>query len=381
MWISTSSLHSLRKWEHVGSYKSKRSNFRHSDRERANDEKQVEKLYKDITKGMLRRKRGADYDLSDSDDGGEARRQRKRKEFAKMRKALLTDERLGKIAENPKRQAFLRAIEDRGSEDEMDFLDDFAEPDQNSQSQSQNEELHMRVPDSQPPVVMGPPKRKLSHDAGDAGNRPPPHLRRTQPSKKPSNLVEIRESLSSLFEDLDSLTSPLEPGSDTDDEPEVDEKSDLGPFEDKEKENWDPFARRKTSVPVVDRISLKRASSNDLSTNTRLAFSAASSTSGFKVPPLLRRATTNSSLTSGTSSSASSVSGVTSATERMAGGAGSDGIKRGGGKNSGVHYFARESERRVALLKTEKQREKKRFKGVETRRKVVGGLFGGGKFE
>ena len=46
---------------------------------------------------MLRRKRGADYDLSDSDDEGEARRRRKQREFAKMRKALLEDEEIGKI--------------------------------------------------------------------------------------------------------------------------------------------------------------------------------------------------------------------------------------------------------------------------------------------
>jgi mediator of replication checkpoint protein 1 len=65
----------------------------------------------------------------------------------------------------------------------------------------------------------------------------------------------------------------------------------------------------------------------------------------------------------------------------MAGGSGDGGIKRGGGKNSGVHYFARESERRAAVVKTEKRREQKRFKGAEVRRKAVGGLFGGGKFE
>src|SRR5258706_2675671 len=103
------------------------SNNSCSDKERARDEKQVEKLYKDITTGMLRRKRGQDYDLSDSDDGGEARRRMKRREFAKMRKALLEDERIGKIAENPKKLAFLHAIEDRDEDDEVDFLEEFVE--------------------------------------------------------------------------------------------------------------------------------------------------------------------------------------------------------------------------------------------------------------
>ncbi|PVH85226.1 hypothetical protein DL98DRAFT_568435 [Cadophora sp. DSE1049] len=353
----------------------------HADRERVNDEKQIEKLYKDITNGMLRRKRGADYDLSDSDDGGEARQRRKRKEFAKMRKALLADERIGKIAENPKRQAFLRAIEDRGSEDEMDFLEDFPEQEEgtNSQSQSQGEVAPQAVPDSQP-TPMGPPKRKHSDDTADSQTRAPPHLRRTKPNKKPSNLSEIRESLSSLIEEPNAVLAPEDSGSDSEDELEIEggEDADLGPSKEKNKENRDPFALRRTNVPIVDRISLKRASSSSISNSTKLAFAISSSTPGFKVPPLLRRATTNNSIASSTSSS---VSGGMSSTERMAGGTGNDGVKRGGGKNSGVNYFARESERRAAVVKTERRREMKMVKGAKDRRKVVGGLFGGGKFE
>ncbi|RDL37613.1 Uncharacterized protein BP5553_05046 [Venustampulla echinocandica] len=345
-----------------------------ADRERANDEKQVEKLYKDITNGMLRRKRGADYDLSDSDDGGEARRRKKRAEFAKMRKALLADERIGKIAENPKRQAFLRAIEDRGSEDEMDFLEDFAEPEEgtDSQSQSQGENPEQIVQDSQP-TAMAPPKRKLSNDA-DAEQRPPPHLRRTKPGKKPANLSEIRESLSSLIDEPNAMIAPAESESDSENELEIEGQPDSR----KEKENRDPFALRRTKVPVIDRISLKRASSSSISSNARMAFAVSSAGPGFKVPALLRRATTNSSVTSSTSST---LTGGMSATERMAGPASSDGVKRGGGKNSGVHYFARESERRAAVVKTEKRRELKLVKGAQGRRKVVGGLFGAGKFE
>jgi mediator of replication checkpoint protein 1 len=320
---------------------------------------------------MLRRKRGADYDLSDSDDDGEARRKMKRKEFAKMRKALLSDERIGKIAENPKRRAFLRAIEDRGSDDEIGFLDNFAEQDENTDSQSQSQNEEQRIPDSQP-EVMGPAKRKRSADAAEAENRLPPHLR-TKTSQKPSNLSEIRESLSSLIEEPNAMTAPTESGSESEDELEIE-------GEPKNKENRDPFALRRKNVETIDRIALKRASSSSISTNTRLAFTASSSTLGFKVPPLLRRATTNNGLASNSSSANSSVSGGVSAMERMAGGA-AGGIKRGGGKNSGVHYFARESERRAAVLKTERRREQKRFKGAEGRRKAVGGLFGGGKFE
>lgn len=327
---------------------------------------------------MLRRKRGADYDLSDSDDGGEARRRMKRKEFAQMRKALLEDERIGKIAENPKKMAFLRAIEDRGEEDEMDFLEDIAEPEEPTESQSQSpgepsqDGIH-QVNNGQTEVVMGPPKRKLSDDA-EPSNRLPPHLRRTKPAKRPSSLSEIRQSLSSLIEDPNAILESQDLlGSDS----ELDDASDTDRPESKEKENRDPFAsRRKTSIAAVDRISLKRASSNTTSISARLAFAAPSSAPGFKVPALLRRTTTSTSITS--SSSASSVSG----TERTAGGFGDDGkFTKKAGKNSGVHYFARENERRMKVEESEKRRKEKRFKGAEGRRKVVGGLFGMGRFE
>lgn len=329
---------------------------------------------------MLRRKRGADYDLSDSDDGGEARRRMKRKQEAKLRKALLEDERIGKIAENPKKMAFLRAIEDRGEDDEMDFLDDLEDADETVDSQSQSQvdtsqkEVH-QVDNSQPDVVMGPPKRKLSHDAG-IDKRLPPHLRRTKPAKRPSNLSEIRESLSSLIEEPNTiLMSHQSSGSDS--EPENDDSSTNTKQQQTEKENRDPFASRRTNgIAVVDRISLKRASSNTLSTTTRLAFAAPSSMPGFKAPALLRRTTTSSSISSG-----SSTSGL-SGTERTAGGFGDDAkITKKAGKNSGVNYFARENERKMKVEEVEKRRKEKRWKGAEGRRTVVGGLFGMGKFE
>lgn len=326
---------------------------------------------------MLRRKRGADYDLSDSDDGGEARQRRKRKEFAKMRKALLTDERIGKIAENPKRQAFLRAIEDRGSDNEMDFLDEVAEKeDTDSQSQSQAEGMPDIIPSSQP-AEMGPPKRKRSDDESMSEARAPPNQRRTQHGKKPSNLSEIRESLSSLIEEPNSMI--VEEPSDSEDELEIEGDEDLISAPAKNKENRDPFALRRTNIQVIDRITLKRESSSTISNTSRMAFSAASATPGFKVPALLRRATTNSSITS--TSTGVTGGGSMSVTERTAGGAAGEGVKRGGGKNSGISYLARETERRAAMVKTEKRREKRLVKGAQVRRKVVGGMLGSGKFE
>lgn len=300
-----------------------------------------------------------------------------------MRKALLEDERIGKIAENPKRLAFLRAIEDRDdNEGELDFLDNFAASQDplESQSQSQAEDSQQ---DANEVTAVGPPKRKLSTSIV-AENRLPPHLRRTKPSKKPSNLSEIREFLSSLIDEPNAAEAAAEDSSDSD--LEVEGLDGARPTHERNKENRDPFASRRSSkTAVVDRISLKRASSHSApaSNTTRLAFASASSAGalGFKVPALLRRATTNSSLSSSVSNGSTTVS--VSGTERLARGLGMDAraVTKKAGKNSGVNYFARENERRSKVQEAEKRREEKRFKGAEGRRKVVGGLFGMGKFE
>ncbi|KFA65966.1 hypothetical protein S40285_07479 [Stachybotrys chlorohalonatus IBT 40285] len=336
-----------------------------ADRERANDEKEVEKLFKDITTGMLRRKRGADYDLSDSDDGGEARRRLKRRQFAKMQKALFSDERVKKMAENPGNQAFLRTIEDRNSDDEMDFLDVVEETSQvEAQSQSQEEAMPQQqtIPDSQPPMPLG----------ASAENKRS-HPRRTRGGKKPSNIGEIRETLSNLLEEPQgSIIPATEAGSDSE------EETRLSPSK-SDKENQRPHPRRTVAVAVVDRISLKRNASSNLSTgSSRLAFAVPAGSPTFKVPALLRRATTN-SLVSG--SSAGADSNNTPAESGSAGGFGEAGkIKRSAGRKSGVNAFARDSERRAKLQESERRREEKKVRGAEKRIGIVGGLLGKGSF-
>lgn len=322
---------------------------------------------------MLRkRKGGADYDLSDEDDGGEARRRMKRRQFAKMQKALFTDERISKVAENPRNQAFMRTIEDAGSDEEMDFIFEPPSQPQGNESQSQSEaqdQQNTTVPDSQPPAA--------GQARNDGSMRPPAAARRTKDGKKPSNIGEIRETLSNLLEEGPSgntVISATDLGSDS-------EGDDEGGRSDKENAN----PRRNSRHTVVDRISLKRQSSSNVSaTGTgRMAFAAPSASGGggsFKVPALLRRATTNSSLmSSGTSSSA----GGSAATGNGSGGGfGDEGkIKKNAGKRSGINYFARENDRRAALAESQKRREAKKWKGAEGRSKAVGGLFGAGKFE
>lgn len=327
---------------------------------------------------MLRRKRGADYDLSDSDDGGEARRRMKRRQFAKMQKMLLSDERVSKVAENPRNQAFLRTIEDIGSDEEMDFLFEPAPRDsEDSQlstsngggtaSASQENDAHKTVPDSQPPAGAG------------TVNKAPVAARRTKNGRKPANIGEIRETLSNLLDEPsgNTIISATDLGSDGENESE-----DGNDSESSNKENTNP--RRRRNGPVIDRISLKRQGSSNVSnSNTvgRMAFAApsASANGGFKVPALLRKATTNSIMSSGSSNGSG---GNNNNGGGSAGGFGEEAkIKKNAGKRSGISYLARETDRRAKLDEAEKRREAKKFKAVEGRSRVVGGLFGAGKFE
>lgn len=324
---------------------------------------------------MLRRKRGgADYDLSDSDDGGEAKRRMKRRQFAKMQKALFADERISKVAENPRNQAFLRTIEDIGSEDEMDFLLTPApQPQADGQASGGDgsQEHGVTVPDSQPPMggMAAPPKRA------------PANERRTKSSRKPATLGEIRETLSNLIDDPSS--NSVIPATDfsSDDDDNASEGDNSGSSN---KENANPRRRGGSAGPVVNRMTIKRqGSSNASGGGGKMAFfagpsSSASANGGFKVPALLRKATTNSLISTGSSTS----NGGGGGGGGSGGGFGEDAkIKKNAGKKSGVSYLARETDRRAKVVEGEKRREERKFKAVEGRGKAVGGLFGKGKFE
>ncbi|KAJ0160830.1 Mediator of replication checkpoint protein 1 [Colletotrichum tanaceti] len=367
----------------------------YAERERASDEKIVDKLFHDVTTGMLRRKRGADYNLSDSDDGGEARRRMKRRQFQKMQQALFTDERIKKIAEKPGNQAFLRTIEDRGSDEEMDFLDFAPEPmETDSQSQSQSQEQHQQhkqqqqtVPDSQPL-------------AANATNRPPASTRRTKDGRRPANLGEIRESVSSLLEDMNDVIPATDPNSDSEAE---DDKEAMRPptsSSRSNKKNRSPGRNPRRTNPrhqIVDRLTLKRQSSSSTASTTSSTTPAfavsntavsASAGGGFKTPTLLRRATTNSSVLSSQGGIGVGASGAAPAAFSARGGGGGGGgfgddgkIKKNASKRSGVSALARENERRAAVQENEKRREARKWKGAERRHQAVNGLFGAGKFE
>lgn len=369
--------------------------YQQSDHERAADSAQVDKLFRDITTGMLRKRRrgggNGDFDLSDSDDGGEARRRLKRKQFAKMQKALFADERLGKIAENPRNSAFMKSIEDLGSDEEMGFDEPYFVVEEESQpqeaSQSKQGESEESIPNSQPIAIEAPGgnlgRKRTRNEPSEPAARPAPNMRRTRDGARPASLADVRRSLTSLLGEpnmsLDSVIPATDPhGSDS--EGEVVQAREEPHSSNKEN-------RLAGYVSVVDRISLKRSGTSSLSNSSKLAFAApaSASTGGgtFKVPALLRRATTNSSLVS--QSSKTSSTGVTIGAGAGAGGKSSFGeegkLKKNAGKKSGVNFFARENERREKLKVSDRRREEKKWKGVEGRSKAVGGLFGGGRFE
>ncbi|CAG8910031.1 unnamed protein product [Penicillium egyptiacum] len=345
--------------------------------DRNRDEKDVAKLMRDITTGALRRRKNADddFDLDDSDDEHLARRREKQREFAKMRRALLADEKIGEIAENPKKAAFFKAVEDRDVDDDfnIDFLE---EEDHGSQGEASQDAVSGEQ--SNDPASDGHNrKRPLEPSAEDATNRPPPRLRRTPASamsKKPATIAEIRETLSFLTEtpeydsfQEDASLDEVEHEQEDEDTPGAEE----GQGHDDQPQSDNTFAKpshpRRTRGVVVDRLALLRQASSNSATGTnsgsvdsKLAFHSGSSGEGpigFRPPQLLRR------VTAGSSSSSSS-----NASNRVSKVAAS-GPKKGGAVNS--YAAARERER-------EKELRIKQRSGGSNIAKLLGKHTGGG---
>ncbi|EPQ62275.1 Bgt-4787 [Blumeria graminis f. sp. tritici] len=346
----------------------------YADYERKSDEKQVKKLYNDITNGMLRRKRRAEFDLSDSDDDGAARQRRKQREFARMRKALLADERIGEIAVNPKRQAFLRAIEDRCSEDEMDFL----------QIHEEQYEIKDSKPASDKAVGNVSLHQELSRcidpkPSGENSYKSTPRYSKGPP--KPSTLSEIRASLLSLIEEV-NVEAPLQPGPESDDDLEiVGDTVSSDTQGSNTRETLDPFVLRRHTGKVIDRfLAQQTASLTNASTSaSRPAFAPSSVVNASSLPPILRRVTTDQSFTC-TINNGGKGKGLV-IPERSESCLKGDGVKRGGTRGSGINYFARENERRAKVMLIEQRRQHKLLESAAHRRRMVGGLLGGGKFD
>ncbi|KIX00849.1 uncharacterized protein Z518_09914 [Rhinocladiella mackenziei CBS 650.93] len=397
-----------------------------ADRERQQDEAAVSKLLKDITTGALRRKRGGNdvLDLSDEEDAILRRREAKRREFAKMRRELLKDEAVGKIAEDKKKEAFLRSIEDRQpSDDEEDF--DFPETSLEDESQEKPDDVARQSEESQNPQSIAQlpngdqSKRSLRTVGASKLNqiRRPHDRSGVNLNRRPATLAEIRESVSFLIEEPDSQAATIDLGlSDSDEEPEAyvnldrhfqaaeadenaDEGDDLGGFivDDDGRATGEstfkkpaapfseiraPFSERRTKdrPNVVNRLSILRQSSSSSasSASTKMAFySASSSASGSfsKVPSLLRQATTNSSLGSvaNRDENVSATGVVTNKTERGKASEEKEFVRKGsGGRRNAVNYRPTMKEEKMSQRAGIAKKSATKNKGVSG---FLGGLF------
>ncbi|KKF96104.1 Mediator of replication checkpoint protein 1 [Ceratocystis platani] len=332
----------------------------YNERERVAEEAQVQKLYKDITTGGLRRKRGTNYDLSDSESDGERRRRMKRRQFDKMQRELLANERLRKTAEAPGNEAYMRAI-----------VDEYA-PDENSI-------IEMDMPD------LGPAENDVSQEAPTPGpGTLPLRKAKSRKQRKPQTLQDVRSQLTELLDDpyeraavlRDKLSDDV---ADNGDDDAIEVAGTPSSSIDTSAIAGAPPLRRAGSQ-VIDRLSLKRSASTHstgsaTSANGRMAFTAPGASQS-RTRSLLRGAT-SSLISSGMANAAAGPSGGTTG-----GGVGdAPPMRKGAVKGSGLSGFSRENERRAALAETEKKREAKKLKGAEKRAQAIGGLFGAGSWE
>ncbi|KAF4550507.1 Mediator of replication checkpoint protein 1-like protein [Elsinoe fawcettii] len=325
----------------------------YAEKSRAENEAQTSRLYKDLMSGALRR-RGDAFDLdSDEDEQLAERRRRKQREEARKRRLLLGDEKLGKLGESGRKEAFLRAIEDRdeaGEEegDELDGRDPDVTATQESQEGATQETLQ--------PVSGNALKRKADGLVDVAAKRPAFSARRTANAAfiKPINLEEVRETVSFLVDEPHGGEMMVEL---SDDEGEsaspAPEPAPRAPFS----------ARRTPAKPaVVDRLLSRQSSSSTSASEQGMAFVSRSSSSfsGFKVPSLLRRATTSSSAAGKGSMGPPALKkdASTSSTSSVGG--------RSKGTKSSINYAAREAERRAVVEGVERRRKEdvKRIAGM-----------------
>ncbi|KAH9864131.1 hypothetical protein J1614_010065 [Plenodomus biglobosus] len=332
-----------------------------SDEAKKEDEKNIANLYKKIQTGGLRRHAGGPgFDMSDSEDEAEMRQRKKRAAFQQQTRALLADDRVKALHDDQKKKAFFNSLADFADEGDYDFLDmpaDMGIDGTDSQSQEtpkEGEDTDEVIPDSQAtdsvamPAPFNPLKRK-SPESSQKENRPPPNMRRTAATdnmaRKPITLADVQNSVSELLDDP-RVVIPDSQSWDSEDEDDT------------------PIPNAASRKPIVDRLSLSRQSTMEetASGEANLAFHAPSRSAaipGFRVPSLIRKATSNLSTTSQRSSGA---------------GTPAEGVRRGGTGKSNIHAQAREAERREMLERKEGKRKEALRKKVEGGRKRAGGM-------
>lgn len=301
--------------------------------------------------------------MSDSEDELEMRRRKKQREFDQMFRALKNDEVIGKMAENPKRKAFFATIMDHSDDSDLEFLDHPEEPAAKSASQSDEEKPEKQamqdvsIPDSQnTETLTNPLKRKSpAPEFQEKENRPPPHLRRTAAAdamtRRPISAADIKDSVAELLDDPRDVVPD----------------SQYISLSESEDESSTTILRQERVV--TNRLSRTPSLATESTTTSNLAFQAPSvaSVGSFRVPSLIRRATSNLSAASERSTTSSI-------------GKSSEGVRRGGTGRSNIHAQAREAERRAVLEKAEGRRKealKKKVGMARGKRSVLSRLGGG----
>jgi mediator of replication checkpoint protein 1 len=265
-------------------------------------------------------------------------------------------------AENHKKIAFLKAIEDREDDEGMDFFD---EPEEVAVSQldaTQDGQVDPAGPSQVAPAPtanMGV-KRKLPSEFAVPNMS---HRRRPAQDdtfKKPVGPVELRNSISDL------LDEPLVPDSQLSDQSDDEEDdSDLGRAIRQHRNDSNSSSVLNPVRPsIINRLTNSRQ--NSMSTDDDesqapsgpMAFhTSTSNTNLFKMPSLLRRATTNLSTTSNTSTT------ISTTTNENA-------VRMGGSKRSNIHFQAREAERMKKVVDVERRRTERIRKSVAGKGRV-----------
>ncbi|KAJ6257887.1 hypothetical protein Dda_7676 [Drechslerella dactyloides] len=320
----------------------------------ADDEKDVQKLMKDITHGNLRKRRGAGFDLDDSDEEEYRRERRRLKNAAERRRLLMQHDNISKIADNPKRQAFLSIIAG-GREGDRSFLDEEEDYDfgihadtQNTDSQSADKTAADNQADSPSAAEPAAETQNESNEKEPSGNP-----RRTNKKRKPKTLLEVQRSVSSLLDDgtdkaaLDDLSS-----------------SDI------EIEELDTITKRR-KVAVVDRVAMKR-SATTTSESTKLAYYRGSNstdpTGQFKIPALVRRATTQ------------AISETTTVAPKAAIAETTTSMKRVKAVGASINFQYREAAKQKNIEKAVNGKKKEEKKVMGARRANAANVFNAGGF-
>ena len=393
----------------------------YAERERERNEAETSRLYKDLTTGVLRRKMGANaFDLEEDEDELAVRRRRMRQqEEARKRKALLKDDNVKTLAEGKQskgKDAFLKAIADDDGDEEMVGLsddDDGAGSASATQDESQQRQSQTQTQGDLVLQETSGNKRRLPDDE-DSQERPPAKQRRTAPStglRRPTSMLEVQESVSFLLDEPQAAATEAPAAVDLSDS-EHSEQGEMDPESDNDedaiaaeearqndggfapnpaameakarKDSIDmppppprlPANQRRTAAPagkaaVIDRLSLKRASStsDSVTGQGRAAWGAGTSNTGFKVPCLLRRATTNSGVNE-------RVVTTNAAAAKPISRENSSGVRQGGSKKSSLAYQARVEERK-AIVEASARRREENTKRIAALRRQGSGAGGG----